>query len=406
MKLINRTKLKVKMEISNEMKSQKIFIVDDVPKNIQILGSILHKASYLVSYTQNSSEALSLISSNDFDLILLDIMMPGITGYELCTLLKNESKTKDIPIIFLTAKTDTESIVKGFEVGAQDYITKPFNAEELMARVKLHLDLKKSKEELIEKNEMLKNAQKQLVESEKMASLGNLVAGVAHEINTPVGIGITAITTLEERNKQFEIDFQNQKIKRSGLESYIKFIKKTTKLILTNLQRTSDLVQSFKQVSVDQSNEQKRIFNLKNYLQDVILSVEPSYDRKNISISLDCDDNIEIDSFPGSYAQIFTNFIINSLVHGFDKKNDGEILIKIEEQNNSLLITYKDNGTGISAGFMTKIFDPFFTTNKQSGTGLGLHIVYNIVTQKLKGTIECESEPNKGVIFKMNLPKQ
>ncbi|MBT3208425.1 MAG: hybrid sensor histidine kinase/response regulator [Bacteroidetes bacterium] len=388
------------------MKSQKIFIVDDVPKNIQILGSILHKASYLVSYTQNSSEALSLISSNDFDLILLDIMMPGITGYELCTLLKNESKTKDIPIIFLTAKTDTESIVKGFEVGAQDYITKPFNAEELMARVKLHLDLKKSKEELIEKNEMLKNAQKQLVESEKMASLGNLVAGVAHEINTPVGIGITAITTLEERNKQFEIDFQNQKIKRSGLESYIKFIKKTTKLILTNLQRTSDLVQSFKQVSVDQSNEQKRIFNLKNYLQDVILSVEPSYDRKNISISLDCDDNIEIDSFPGSYAQIFTNFIINSLVHGFDKKNDGEILIKIEEQNNSLLITYKDNGTGISAGFMTKIFDPFFTTNKQSGTGLGLHIVYNIVTQKLKGTIECESEPNKGVIFKMNLPKQ
>jgi|SaaInlV_200m_DNA_2_1039689.scaffolds.fasta_scaffold06703_2 signal transduction histidine kinase len=394
------------MEISNEMKSQKIFIVDDVPKNIQILGSILHKASYLVSYTQNSSEALSLISSNDFDLILLDIMMPGITGYELCTLLKNESKTKDIPIIFLTAKTDTESIVKGFEVGAQDYITKPFNAEELMARVKLHLDLKKSKEELIEKNEMLKNAQKQLVESEKMASLGNLVAGVAHEINTPVGIGITAITTLEERNKQFEIDFQNQKIKRSGLESYIKFIKKTTKLILTNLQRTSDLVQSFKQVSVDQSNEQKRIFNLKNYLQDVILSVEPSYDRKNISISLDCDDNIEIDSFPGSYAQIFTNFIINSLVHGFDKKNDGEILIKIEEQNNSLLITYKDNGTGISAGFMTKIFDPFFTTNKQSGTGLGLHIVYNIVTQKLKGTIECESEPNKGVIFKMNLPKQ
>ena len=394
------------MEISNEMKSQKIFIVDDVPKNIQILGSILHKASYLVSYTQNSSEALSLISSNDFDLILLDIMMPGITGYELCTILKNESKTKDIPIIFLTAKTDTESIVKGFEVGAQDYITKPFNAEELMARVKLHLDLKKSKEELIEKNEMLKNAQKQLVESEKMASLGNLVAGVAHEINTPVGIGITAITTLEERNKQFEIDFQNQKIKRSGLESYIKFIKKTTKLILTNLQRTSDLVQSFKQVSVDQSNEQKRIFNLKNYLQDVILSVEPSYDRKNISISLDCDDNIEIDSFPGSYAQIFTNFIINSLVHGFDKKNDGEILIKIEEQNNSLLITYKDNGTGISAGFMTKIFDPFFTTNKQSGTGLGLHIVYNIVTQKLKGTIECESEPNKGVIFKMNLPKQ
>ena len=392
------------MEVSNVMKNQKIFIVDDVPKNIQILGSILHQASYLVSYTQNSAEAISLIRSNDFDLILLDIMMPGISGYELCTLLKKDNETKDIPIIFLTAKADTESIVKGFEVGAQDYITKPFNAEELMARVKLHLDLKQSKKELIEKNELLKRTQKQLVQSEKMASLGNLVAGVAHEINTPVGIGITAITTLDERNKQLERDFQNQKIKRSSLENYIQFVKKSTKLILTNLQRTSDLVQSFKQVSVDQSHEQKRKFNLKKYLQDVILSVEPSYDKKNISIRLECDEDLEVYNYPGSFAQIFTNFIINSLVHGFENLNDGEIVINVEESENSLLISYRDNGKGISEDYITKIFDPFFTTNKQSGTGLGLHIVYNII-QKLNGTIECESEINKGVLFKMNLPK-
>ena len=269
----------------------------------------------------------------------------------------------------------------------------------------------RQKAELTQTLEELRATQEQLVESEKMASLGNLVAGVAHEINTPVGIGITASSSLVEETKQFAELYKKDKMNRKALEEYLENTFQASELILKNMNRTGELVQSFKQVSVDQMVDEKRKFNLKSYLSDIMLGIKPEFGKKTIKIDIDCDENLEINSFPGAFAQIITNLTLNSVRHGFRKKEKGNITITAKtkchsersEESSHLLLQYKDDGTGISKENLPKIFDPFFTTNKQIGTGLGLHIVYNLVTQKLKGNIKCESKEGKGVLFTINV---
>ncbi len=280
----------------------------------------------------------------------------------------------------------------------------------------------KQKAELNQTLEELRATQEQLVESEKMASLGNLVAGVAHEINTPVGIGITASSSLVEETKHFAELYKKDKMSRKALEEYLESTFQTSKLILKNMNRTGELVQSFKQVSVDQMADEKRKFNLNSYLNDIMLSIKPEFGKKTIKVDIDCDKNLELNSFPGAFAQIITNLTLNSIRHGFREKEKGHITITAKtkchserspahnlcagrsEESSHLLLQYKDDGTGISKENLPKIFDPFFTTNKQIGTGLGLHIVYNLVTQKLKGSVSCESEEGKGVLFTVSIP--
>ncbi|MBT3206862.1 MAG: tetratricopeptide repeat-containing sensor histidine kinase [Bacteroidetes bacterium] len=273
---------------------------------------------------------------------------------------------------------------------------------DIAVKQKNEIEIQKNKvsETLIE----LKETQEQLVESEKMASLGNLVAGVAHEINTPVGIGISASSSLINKTKDFADLYKSKKMKKTDLESYLNSAYKAGKLLLTNLERTGNLVQSFKQVSVDQSTEDIREFNLKSYLNDVIMSLEPKLKEKPIDVKITCPDDIQLKSFPGVFAQIITNFVINSIVHGFREKETGKININAEKNNGELTIQYIDNGKGIPEDVLAKVFDPFFTTNKQLGTGLGMHIVYNLLTQKLKGSIVVESEVEKGVNFTIHTP--
>ncbi|MDM8526821.1 ATP-binding protein [Anaerolineales bacterium HSG24] len=263
------------------------------------------------------------------------------------------------------------------------------------------------KNQLAQTLKELQETQQQLVESEKMAALGNLVAGVAHEINTPVGNSIMATSAVINRSQQLSALYQDKAMKRADLENYLQFVRQTTQILLSNLQRTGDLIKSFKQVSVDQAVESRRQFKVKAYLQDVIRSLEPQLNTTSIQIVLDCDENLELNSYPGVFAQIITNLVINSIVHGFRGQNEGQITIECAlsiSQNEQLCLQYRDNGRGISADNLVKIFDPFFTTNKQIGTGLGLHIIYNIVTQKLNGSINCESELGDGVLFIILVP--
>jgi signal transduction histidine kinase len=265
-------------------------------------------------------------------------------------------------------------------------------------------ELEQQKEELQITLENLKRTQTQLIQSEKLAALGGLVAGVAHEINTPVGISVTAASSLAEETHQMAEKYKADKISRAEFKDYLNSANQSAKLILSNMERAATMVQSFKQVSVDQSTEQKRKFKLKEYSDDVIRSLYPKLKGKKIDIAIDMDEKIELDSYPGAYSQVLTNLILNSMVHGFEGRDKGNIKLSAGTNQEELVIEYSDDGKGITGENLSRIFDPFFTTDKKIGSGLGLHIVHNLVTQKLNGTINCESIPEKGTKFKIEIP--
>ncbi|MBV6622164.1 MAG: AAA family ATPase [Rivularia sp. (in: Bacteria)] len=253
--------------------------------------------------------------------------------------------------------------------------------------------------------ENLQAAQKQLVESEKMASLGSLVAGVAHEINTPVGTSITAASTLKDETTIFNNAVAGGTLKRSSLNNYLEIASESTDLILNNLSRASDLIQSFKQVAVDSSNLEKRKFAIKPYIQEILNSLAPKFKPTALTCTVEGENHVEIETYPGAIAQIVTNLVMNSLNHAYQSGEKGELLFQIKQQQDTALIEYSDDGCGIPSGNLTKIFEPFFTTARnEGGTGLGLHIVYNLVTQKLQGKIDVKSKVNLGTIFIIALP--
>ncbi|MGD1909514.1 MAG: AAA family ATPase [Rivularia sp. (in: cyanobacteria)] len=253
--------------------------------------------------------------------------------------------------------------------------------------------------------EDLKATQKQLVESEKMAALGSLVAGVAHEINTPVGTSITAASTLKDETQSFNNALTQGKLKRSSLNNYLEIANETSTLILNNLNRASDLIQSFKQVAVDSSHLEKRNFAIKPYIEEVLSSLAPKFKNTALTFTVEGDNNIEIDTYPGAIAQIVTNLAMNSLNHAYQPGEKGQIHFQISQQHDEISMEYSDDGCGIPPNNLSKIFEPFFTTARsQGGTGLGLHIVYNLITQKLQGQIDVKSEVNLGTIFIITLP--
>ncbi len=264
--------------------------------------------------------------------------------------------------------------------------------------------LRHSNQQLEDTLSQLKNTQQQLIETEKMAALGRLVSGVAHEINTPVGVGITATSSLLQRSEKLMALFERKAMTYSDLQSYLATSTEAEHLILDNFHRIAELIKSFKQLSIDQYAERRYRFSVKPYIQDIILSIKSQLKNKLINIVLECDEQLRIDNNPAIFAQILSNLLLNSFKHGFKNQTEGEITIAVKLQDSSLLIDYRDNGCGIDKEILPKIFDPFFSTNLQQHSGLGLHIVYNLVSQKLKGQIECESVVGEGAHFHLNLP--
>ena len=265
--------------------------------------------------------------------------------------------------------------------------------------------LEQANTELKETLEQLTRAHKQLVEAEKMASLGGLVAGVAHEINTPVGIGVTAASHLEAKTRTMLEEYQSGGLKRASLEEYLGVCDESTRMILVNLRRASDLIRSFKQVAVDRSTEQRRTFRLRDYLEEVLLSLRPHLKKTAITLEFVCDPELAIDSYPGAFSQILTNLVMNSLVHAYDPGQTGRITVTASRKGKRLAFVYTDDGKGIAPEHLDKIFEPFYTTKRgRGGTGLGLHILYNLVTQRLSGTVRCESVPGQGTTFTLDIP--
>lgn len=265
-------------------------------------------------------------------------------------------------------------------------------------------DLSRSNEELQLTLETLRQAQKHLVESEKMAALGGLVAGIAHEINTPVGVGVTAASTLEDETKRLAALYRQGQMKKTDLEQYISVSEQSSRMILNNLERAADLINSFKQVAVDQSSESRRRFKVRTYLEEVLTSLTPALKKTGVSCAIDCAEEIEIESYPGMFSQIITNLVMNSLTHAHDVKPGGAIRIVVRKPGDQLELEFSDNGNGMSAEVLAKIFDPFFTTKPVGkGTGLGLSLSYGIV-QKHGGRIEVNSEQGRGTRFRVILP--
>ena len=285
------------------------------------------------------------------------------------------------------------------------------------ARIRADEEVRQAKLELEQKNQKLnltldtlKTAQAELVGQEKLASLGRLVAGVAHEINTPLGICVTATSHIVEEFSLVKNDFSEGKLDEQGLTEFFNMLDQALRITTNNIQRSADLVKSFKQVAVDQSSESIREFDMRAYVEEILFSLQPKLKGKKFEVKLDCPVGIKMKTYPGAISQIITNLITNSLLHGFEGAEKGTMLIQVSkdpDNDDTLLMTYSDDGKGMSSIELEKLFEPFYTTKRgHGGSGLGAHIVYNLVTGPLAGQVKASSEPGQGLQYKMKFPCQ
>jgi PAS domain S-box-containing protein len=268
------------------------------------------------------------------------------------------------------------------------------------------INLEEANHELADALSSLKNMQGELLRSEKMAALGSLVAGVAHELNTPIGNSVTLASTLLE-NAEFTLtEIRSGRPRRAMLDQSLEAAAKGAEILVRNLHRASELVSSFKQVAVDQSSNHRRRFDLHKVLEEVVLTLQPLYKKTPYSMSLELDQNIVLESYPGPLGQIVTNFVTNSLAHAFEGRTEGSMkLVTRPLGSDQAEIIFSDDGVGISQENIARVFDPFFTTKLgQGGSGLGMHIVYNLVTGVLGGKITLDSTPGQGTTLTMTLP--
>ncbi|MES2151781.1 MAG: GAF domain-containing sensor histidine kinase [Pseudomonadota bacterium] len=252
----------------------------------------------------------------------------------------------------------------------------------------------------------LQEAQSELVRQEKLASLGRLVAGVAHEINTPLGICVTATSHLVQELKLTREELEAGEMTEDSLQQFFEIIDQSLRIMTTNTQRAAALVRSFKQVAVDQSSDDIRGFRLKNYLDEVLLSLQPKLKGRPVQVEVECLHEIQMESFPGAVSQIVTNLVMNSLVHGFEHGQAGRIRMAARLEDEMVVFEYSDDGAGMDGEMLAKLFDPFFTTKRgQGGSGLGAHILYNLVTGPLAGSVRVESAPGKGLRYYLRFPR-
>ena len=254
----------------------------------------------------------------------------------------------------------------------------------------------------------LRKTQDRLVESEKMAALGQLVGGVAHEINTPVGVGVTAASTIVSNMKDFRRGFQNGEVSASDLEKFLDHSIDGGEMVLRNLQRAAELTQSFKQVAVSQSGELKAPFALRAQLLQALKDLEQDLDRAAIKVEvygLESHD-IQWEGYAIAYRQVISNLLTNAITHAFEKNQKGTVRFELSFNDRDILLSYSDDGQGMAPDVRERAFDPFFTTNRtQGGTGLGLHLVYNIIVQKFGGSLSLDTKPGAGCHIKMSWPK-
>lgn len=270
--------------------------------------------------------------------------------------------------------------------------------------------LKQTNEELKTAYQNMRETQQQLIESETLASLGSLVAGISHEINTPLGVSVTAQTLIDEKIKEIDKLYKNKNLSDSKIEQFISVITQANEILESNLKRAAELIKSFKQIAVDSSSQTRYSFNIKENLNQTLLSLSNVVKKGHLNINIECDEKFKIDSYPGALTQIYTNLIMNTLNHAYDKNDikDKNIKISITEQESFFTIVYQDNGNGIDNDILPHIFEPFVTSKRgMGGSGLGGNIIYNLTNKVLGGKIYCENlvAPNHGAKFVITISK-
>lgn len=253
----------------------------------------------------------------------------------------------------------------------------------------------------------LRETQNFLIEAEKLAALGRLVAGVAHEINSPVGTCLTVASSLEQKTAGFTAEVAQGSLKRSRLNAFLEVSREASSQMVANLNRAAGLIQSFKQVATDRSYSDQRVFDLGDLTEQIAVSLRPGIGKRSLTLNVDCQSMLTMNSYPGPYGQVLTNLFLNAVTHAFADGDGGTIDIKVQASGkDSVKILFSDDGCGMSFGVRRQAFDPFFTTRRdQGGTGLGLHIVHSIVTNCLGGRLTLDSEPGEGTRIKLILPR-
>ncbi len=273
-----------------------------------------------------------------------------------------------------------------------------------------HYDISEQKQvenELRETVDVLRQTQNELVQAEKMASLGSLVAGVAHEINTPIGICLTSASAMTQQIDELKTAYNTGQLTRGHFASRLDRIESAADLVARNAKRAGDLISSFKKVAVDQTSDERRVFALLDYIEDVLVSLGPELTRRKIAFVLKGDRELELSGYPGAIGQIVTNLAMNVALHAYSETGGGEIEITVEHGNSGeIAMTFRDFGKGMGEEEVRRVFEPFFTTKRgKGGTGLGMHVLYNLVTQRLGGRVECRSEPGKGTTVEIRFPR-
>ncbi|MGD2183926.1 hybrid sensor histidine kinase/response regulator [Lusitaniella coriacea] len=412
-----------------------ILIVDDNSTNLSVLSKALKLDGYKVRMAMDGEDALAQVERNPPELILLDIEMPKLDGFETCRRLQANPKTQGIPIIFMTALSDTANKVKGLSLGAVDYITKPFEQEEVLARVKVHWRLKRLtdtlEQQVAERTQALQQAQLQLVQQEKLSALGQLVTGVAHEINNPIGCIVGNVDPLQDYISDLFaiINLYQEKFPQPGtdfeeeLEAFdLDYIQDDLPKLIqamkdggNRIRHISTSLRTFSRTDKDH----KVSFNLYEGLDSTILilkyRLKANVQRPAIKIIKDYGDIPEVQCFPGQLNQVFMNLIANA-IDALDESNKGRTFEEIEANPNRItiqtevsgeraIVRIKDNAKGMPEEVRAKIFEQGFTTKGVGkGTGLGLAIAHQIIVEKHGGTLTCHSEPGKGTAFIIKIP--
>ncbi|MBP7551913.1 MAG: response regulator [Spirochaetes bacterium] len=401
---------------SNDQKSAySILIADDNPNNLKILGSMLEKMGYNVRVAKNGEQAFNSVKTLPPDLILLDIHMPIMDGYEVCKAIKKEKDIKDIPIIFLSALSESFNKIQAFKAGGVDYITKPFEVEEVEIRIINHIRLREKSLKLQLALEELKIKEEQLIQTEKMAALGVLTSGLAHEINNPINFISNSILALKERTDKL-ISMSEM---FASIDENIEKVRKTTQdvpeifnNITTGIDHITNIVKSLRIYS--RVDKDQLVSSAISELIDTSLLILYHRYKERILIEKNYNPIPKTLCHPAKMSQVFLNILSNAIdgIEDANLKSDEQIDRKIvittsyDEKANTVTINFQDNGIGIKEDIKNKIFDPFFTTKEvNKGSGLGLAICSSIIKEH-KGSISVESDGKSGTSFKVILPIQ